>query len=210
VAELDPKTPSIARICDYFAGGLSGPSASASSLLCSANDQIGEIVTEPRWGLAVVIAAWRFIPAASLRREGVQELVQLRVDVAIRVGVIVRSYEQDARSVWGLECDYDPQRSAQVLDAHAADWDRARQPISERRTAVAREVINKGREDERMRSVEVTCLLLSAPCSDYLDSHTYYFMCYIGPPLASGRRTTTLPRSSWSILSRRSARSRSA
>jgi hypothetical protein len=41
---------------------------SGAALLCGANDQIGEIVAEPRWRLATITAAWRLAPAASLRR----------------------------------------------------------------------------------------------------------------------------------------------
>jgi hypothetical protein len=59
-----------------------------------------------------------------------------------------------------------------VLDAHAADWDRAGEPVSERRTTAAREVIDKGREDQRVRPVEVICLLLRAPRGDHLNRHT--------------------------------------
>lgn len=146
--------------------------ASGAALLCGANDQIREIVAESRWRLAVFTAAWRLAPAASLRRNGAQERVELRVNIAIRVRVIMRSNEQDARPARGLECDDDPKRSTQVLDAHVADRDRAGEPVSERRAAVTREVIDKGREDERMRPVEVICLLLRAPRGDYLNRHT--------------------------------------
>jgi hypothetical protein len=110
-------------------------------------------------------------PAASLRRSSVQELVELRVNIAIRVRVIMWPNEQDAHSAPGLECDDDPECSTQVLDAHAADWDRAREPVAERRTAVAREVIDECPEGQRMLPVEITCLLLRTPRGDYLHSH---------------------------------------
>jgi hypothetical protein len=59
-----------------------------------------------------------------------------------------------------------------MLYAHAADWDRASEPVSERRAAVACEVVEEGIECPRMRAVEVICLLLCAPRGDYLSRHT--------------------------------------
>jgi hypothetical protein len=75
----------------------------------------------------------------------------------------MRPDEQDARSTGGLECDDDPDRSAQMLDAHAADWDWTGEPVSERHTAVAREVINEGTVGQPMPPVEIVRLLLRAP-----------------------------------------------
>jgi hypothetical protein len=75
---------------------------SGTTLLCGANDQIGEIVAEPwRW-LAVFTTAGRLAPAASLRRSGVQEFVELCVNVAIRVRVVVGPHEQNARPTWWI------------------------------------------------------------------------------------------------------------
>jgi hypothetical protein len=70
----------------------SGFLTSGAALLGGANDQVGEIVTEPRRRLAVITTAGRFAPAASFRRSGAQERVKLRVNVAIRVHVIVRPH----------------------------------------------------------------------------------------------------------------------
>jgi len=150
----------------------SGSLSPGAALLRDTNDQIGQIVAKTKWRLAVFTAAWRLTPAASLRRGSVHELVEARVNVAIRVRVIMRPNEQYARSARGLECDDDPERSTQVLDAHAADWHRAGEPVSERRTAVAREVIDEGPISQRVLPVEVICLLLRAPRGDYLHGHT--------------------------------------
>jgi hypothetical protein len=140
---------------------------------CGANDQIREIVAEPRRRLAVVAAARRLMPTAPLQWGSVQQLVKLRVDVAIRVCVIVRSDKHDADSARGLECYDDSDRSPQVLDAHAVDRHWAGETVSKRRAAVTRKVIDKGDEGQRLRSVKVACLLLRTPGRDYLYGHTY-------------------------------------
>ena len=149
-----------------------GSLAPGATLLRDADDQIGEIVTKPRRGLAVFSAAWRLSPVASLRGRSSQDLVELRVNVAIRVPVVMRPDEHDARPAWGLECDDDPERSAQVLDAHSTDRRRAGEPVAERRAAVAREVIEEGTENRRVLPVRTTRLLLRAPRGDYLHCHT--------------------------------------
>jgi hypothetical protein len=59
-----------------------------------------------------------------------------------------------------------------MLYAHAIDWNRASEAVSERRTAVSREVVKEGVEGPRMRSVEVICLLLRTPRGDNLSWHT--------------------------------------
>jgi hypothetical protein len=58
-----------------------------------------------------------------------------------------------------------------VLNAHAADWDRAGQPVPERRAAIARKVIDKSRKHQRMRPVEFIRLLPRAPSGDHLNGH---------------------------------------
>jgi hypothetical protein len=50
-----------------------------------------------------------------------------------------------------------------VLDAHSADGDWAGHPVSERCAAVAREIIDKSGEDQRMGPVEAIRLLLRTP-----------------------------------------------
>jgi hypothetical protein len=59
-----------------------------------------------------------------------------------------------------------------VLDAHAADWNWARESVTERSAALAGKVFDKGVERPRMRPVEVTRLLLRTPRREYLNGHT--------------------------------------
>jgi hypothetical protein len=77
-----------------------------------ANDQVGQIVAESRWRLAVFAAAWWLRPPDALRGRGIQEFVEFDVDIAIRVGVVMRPYEQDARPVWRLERNNSPELPA--------------------------------------------------------------------------------------------------
>jgi hypothetical protein len=69
-----------------------------SALLCGPDDQLSEIVSESRWRLAVFATAWRFASAGPLRGNGIQDPIEFRVDIAIRIHVIMRPNEQDARA----------------------------------------------------------------------------------------------------------------
>ena len=159
---------------------------------------------------AVILAAARRLgPSGSVRRECVQQCVELAVDIPARI-CVVWCHEENAGSTRRLERDDDPERSPQVLDAQVAQRSLAAEPVPECGAPVAGQVVDETGKRSGMRPIKRCRLLLCAKCRDYLNGHMYYITCYFSPWSAARRRTMTSPRRICSTLSCRSSRLRRA
>jgi hypothetical protein len=87
MAELKPGAPSLVVLRKSARSAAPG----------GADYQVGDGVAEPRWRHPVLAAAWRLSPSGSVWREGVQQGIELAVDIPTWI-CVVWPHEENAGS----------------------------------------------------------------------------------------------------------------